>query len=488
MDGKKFFLFFSLFLSFILVFNFELIFDNEYENRIIEELYQRKIISVESRTYPIRVDRLLRELKESRKRTDLSKEEIFLIEKLILRFEKKKGIFKYHFDFNNILDIKKFSDSTLIKDSVITYTNLLIKNSKNNLFYHISFDLFFPFVERDSFYYRMRDWKKTGSDFNNTFFGIYSRDYFFIFGRVKPSWGGGFYDNIYFSKNLLPLDGILLEYDFKKVKFFYFTAYMTPYYLRDKKRTDNTYMSTHRLQFLPNKNINFSFKEMMIYQSNLPQPPYLNPLIFYYIIQNNSFSDDNIIWSFDLSFENIYGFKIYNELFIDDYQYDPEFIYVPNKLGYLFSAIYSRNRFIAGIEYCIINTYTGTHEFDRLNYTYYRRPISYFFGTDGDFFVFKLDYRMNEIMKCGYNLSLLRKGSRDLFDSWEEEMPLTQPPFPSGKVELTFKNGISFYGEFFKEKIFLDFDINHLYIKNYKNILGVNANDFEVNFKLGVNL
>jgi len=491
MDGKKFFLVVFIGLLCIKIFSFELIFDNEYGSQIIEELYHKNIIDLDGRTYPLRVDQLLKELRLARNRKDLSKDEIFLIEKLLSIYGKRNSIFKYHFDLYNQATFKKFSDSINFKDSIITYTNLLIKNSKNNIFYNISFDLFFPFVERDSFYYRMKDWEKTGSDFNNTFLGIYSKDYFLIFGRIKPVWGGGFYDNIYFSKDLLPLDGIFFEYDFKRLKFSYLTVYLTPYYLKDKRRTDNTYMSTHRLQYFLSKNINFSFKEMIIYQSNLPQPPYLNPLILYYIIQNNSFSDDNIIWSFDLSIENLFGFKIYNELFIDDYQYQPEFSYVPNKLGYLFSLTYSPQKLrklLFGIEYCRINTYTGTHEFDRLNYSYYRRPISYFFGTDGDFLIFKVDYRYNRKIKSGYKISFLRKGSRDLFDSWEKEMPLTAPPFPSGRVETTLKNGINFYGEFFKEKIFVDLDISDSYIKNYENIVGEERNFFEIKFKIGVNL
>jgi len=50
------------------------------------------------------------------------------------------------------------------------------------------------------------------------------------------------------------------------------------------------------------------------------------------------------------------------------------------------------------------------------------------------------------------------------------------------------KNGINFYGEFFKEKIFVDLDISDSYIKNYENIVGEERNFFEIKFKIGVNL
>lgn len=490
MAGKKIFLFLITIFC-IKVFPVELIFDTDIEYELIQRLYYDGILNLDIKTTPIRSDKLLYQLKMLRRKNFINGEDSLIMDKLIRRYEKKRQKVYFHFDIQKMMDKKFFSDRKTFYDSIISYTNLSIKNFDGNILYNISFDILYPFVERDSTFYRMKDWEKIGSDFNNTFIGYSKNNYHILFGRMKPSWGGGFYDNIYFSKDMLPLDGILYEHNFGFIKFYYFSAYMTPYYLKDKERTDNTFMSTHRLKIDLPYNLSLSFKEMMLYMSNLPQLQYLNPFILYYIVQNNSYSDDNIIWSFDASINGLKGFSFYSELFIDDFQYQPEFKYVPDKYGFLISTTYVPEKFkkiFFGFEYCMINTYTGTHEFKRLSYTYYDRPMSYFFGTDGDFSYFLIKYMFNKTKSIGYSVSLLRKGSRGLYDSWESEMPQSKPPFPSGRVEINLKNELNFYIEFMKNIFFVDVKIDHRKIKNYENILNNDVNILGLNFKIGVNI
>jgi len=453
-------------LVFEFSYSLEFIFRDDPFYEEIEFLSLSSAIEMNLSDLPIRSDDLINAIENAwidrmGKGKDFTQQELSAINNILTRFSEK----------NDFIIKDNAEISIFYEDSAsVNFKNMLYL--KKNIPYGIisaDFRTTAPFENTDSTIFRMDEWKGTGSDCHNTYISFFGEDWHVLAGRIHPAWGQGIKDDIFISRKILPMDGILANVDWGRMSFSFFAVNKSEYHLSNKATSNNAYLSAHKLSFSLPFRSKFSFKEIVLYKSNLPQLYYLNPAMFYYIIQYNSHSDDNIFWSMEFANEFIRGLLVSGELFIDDFQYEIKDFYVPNKIGILLNAQYSpgfleNSSFYA--EYCRLNTYTNTHEFTSLSYSYYKVPMSYLFGTDMDNISLGLRLRPVKNMKTSFDLSYLRKGDGELENSWESERPDSAPSFPSGTVDKIFSVGIK--AEYFILKYFsLSVDAQELFFSGY---------------------
>ncbi|MGE3062161.1 MAG: hypothetical protein AB7T10_00795 [bacterium] len=446
-------------LSFLTLFPQEFIFRDDPLYDEIEFLVRRDIIDIDFLNLPMRSDKVILAI-ESAWIEKMNKENGFSQEELIA--------------INSILERYSRRDDLVIEDDasfLVSYSDsvdYLFKNilyAKKNIPHGILvFEILTeaPFENTDSTSFRMDEWKNTGSDCRNTYAAVFGDAWSILFGRILPAWGQGIKDDIFFSRKILPMDGLLAEIYWESGSFSFFAANKSEYHHANKRTVDNAYMSSHKLSFkLPFKTT-LSFKETVLYRSNLPQMYYLNPAMFYYVIQHNSHSDDNIFWSLEISNKRIEGLLLSGEFFIDDFQYDKDYEYVPHKIGLLLNGSLSLNIRMNPIfygEYCFINTYTNTHQYTSLSYSYYNAPMSYMSGTDMDNISFGVKTIQAKNLEVYLDISYLRQGDGKLTNSWESEMPDSDLAFPSGTIDRIISSEI---GMGYKFNKILSFEISAL--------------------------
>lgn len=438
----------------IQVLSTEMIFKDNDSYPDIEFLYNTGVLDIDLNNLPLTSDALLSAIDNAvlvnqKGKISISTVEETILNKLIRRFN---------------------GDNFILREKASIYKNVSVNSEKDTVPFHflnrvyfsksvshgiIAFDIktIYPYKNTDSTLYRMDEWNSTGSDNNNTFIGYYNRAGFILFGRILPAWGQGIADNIFLSNKILPMDGILADFKSGKFSLSFYLVNKNEYHFSNKNSTGNVYLSAHKISAdLPFKTY-FALKEMIIYKSNLPQLYYLNPVMTYYIAQYNSHSDDNVFWSLELTNRKIKGLLLSGELFIDDFQYEKEDYYIPNKIGFLTSVAYSPDmidNIVLYGEYCRMNTYTNTHEYPQLAYMYYKVPMSYMSGTDMDNILFGITYRPLNFLSVRWNVSHLRRGEGVLTNSWETERPEVSPDFPSGNITQTLSTALSLEADPFK--------------------------------------
>jgi len=481
---KQFFLCFILLAVFSGLHSAEFIFRDDPFYADIDFLFKRGAIDIDLKDIPLRSDRVISAIEKCciekmNRDNGLTNEELYAIDRLLERYAGDD-------DFKAI---DFFRGGVEYSDSVNTgvENRIMIKKEIPGGSIATDFRTFFPFENTDTTLFRMDEWKGTGSDCYNTYVSLYGDSWFVLLGRSLPAWGQGEADNIFISRKILPMDGILAEFLWNRFKFSFWSAIKGEYHYSNKMTVRNSFLSAHKIEAEIPFSTSVSFKEMILYRSNLPQLYYLNPAMFYYIIQYNSHSDDNIFWSFEISNRKIDGLFLGAELFIDDYQYETEEYYKPNKTAVLLTASYSPKIPFSPVfsaEYCRINTYTNTHEHDELAYMYYSVPMSYLDGTDMDNLMICARARLLGNLHADMGISYLRRGEGEILNSWEEERPDTAPTFPSGNANKTMTAaasveytpfrwiGISLGAEF---SVLNGYDDEGNYIEN-KSDLKINGN------------
>ncbi|MDD3802826.1 MAG: hypothetical protein PHW02_00375 [bacterium] len=448
MKKLQFCVFFLLLAS--QLFSSEFIFREDPIYSDIEFLARRNVINIDFSNLPLRSDKVLEAIEEGwfdkiNSLDSFSREELFAINSILDRFSLKKDFLikdnaSLTLSHGESLDIQmknRFYAMKRIPSGIIAFEMITLA----------------PFENTDSTSFRMDEWKKTGSDCQNTYMAFYDDSWSLLAGRMRPAWGQGIRDDIFLSRKILPMDGVFFSFDWERASFSFFAANKKEYHYSDKRSVNNAYLSSHMVSLKLPLETKLSFKEIVLYRSNLPQLYYLNPAMFYYIIQYNSHSDDNIFWSIEASNKTFKKFIFSGEFFIDDFQYDKDYDYVPHKIGVLLNATYSPDMILNPIfyaEYCFLNTYTNTHEYLPLSYSYYNMPMSYMSGTDMDNISFGVITKSFSKLNINLDVSYLRQGDGELDVSWESQMPDSELGFPSGSVDKTISALLLLEYDFFK--------------------------------------
>ena len=158
-----------------------------------------------------------------------------------------------------------------------------------------------------------------------------SRNNFSVqFGRSDFAWGPGHSGHLMLSDNPPPFDFLSLGYYRENLfRFTFIAGKINPYpevytaidtteYGWTRRIRASKYISAHRLEIYPFKNVELGFAESVVYGERPMEPAYLNPINLYYSAQHNLGDMDNVAWSGDFKFRFMPGLQFYGELFIDD--------------------------------------------------------------------------------------------------------------------------------------------------------------------------
>lgn len=285
-----------------------------------------------------------------------------------------------------------------------------------------------------------------------------------LMGREKLLYGRG----LLISSNSSALDllgGELVRLPFRISSFFSFLG---------SKR----YFFSHRLD-IGFSYLKLGFSEVVVCADSL-YFQYFIPLIPYYLVQYNSYRDDNILWAIDatLLFK---GIKLYGELLIDDYMYEPT--PGPDKLGFNIGTEFAHSSGIGGfLEYTFIDKWTYTHKRPENAYTKDGRVIGYSIGSDADLLKLGLHYWVFKSFLLITQASYQRKGEGKVDEPYEGGD--VNPPFPSGVVEYRTLLELKIHYEPYW-RVFFEPSIRWESIKNKGNVRGDDSKEFGLGISLG---
>ncbi len=305
--------------------------------------------------------------------------------------------------------------------------------------------------------YTGKVWQGMAGEVAQAYLGFKFPWFNLLLGREKLSWGQSKIGSLILSEQVLPLDMIQIQTEWRSFKGTFFAAFLDPLFLEDSlgKRNINRYLSGHRLSVKVGKVLELGFSETVVYggENRGLEPYYLNPLIWYHGAQLNQNKDDNTFISFDFNLRPKRDIIFYGEFLIDDYQIennsssDKE----PNELGFL--AGFSTADFLGldgyqiNTEYERINNHTYNQKFLQNRYLYKNRLLGSRLGPDSDCFQVWLKgwIRKGLELKAGY--SITRKGEGDIFAQWDEPWLGVdgnyKEKFPTGVVEKVRETQIS---------------------------------------------
>jgi hypothetical protein len=246
-------------------------------------------------------------------------------------------------------------------------------------------------------------------------------------GRMTPWLGPGRFGTLLLSDNIPFFDGIHAEFHFKKLKLSSFFIIVNV----DSAK----YISGHRLELFNIWGTTVALSEFVIY-SNRIEPGYLNPLLILYGEQFNRGDRDNVFWTLDVSRSLFGSNRIYAELLIDDFQYEPT-PPAPNKVGVITGIHlvrpFSIPRFEVLLEYARIAKWTYSHKYPENTYSNYYLCLGHDLGPDAD----RLDITVREFLLWNIvpqlHVSYERHGEGRIYIPWESSTD-PHPAFPSGTV------------------------------------------------------
>lgn len=151
------------------------------------------------------------------------------------------------------------------------------------------------------------------------------------------------------------------------------------------------YMATHHLSFdiLPNLNVGI-FESVIFARRGGIELQYLNPVIFYRLVEQGLGSPDNVLIGIDGKWNFLRRFQLYGQFILDEFLFR-ELItenrgWWANKYGLQVGAKYidafGIDQLDVQVEYNTARPYTYTHTDSTSNYTHYNQPLAHPLGAN----------------------------------------------------------------------------------------------------------
>ncbi len=269
----------------------------------------------------------------------------------------------------------------------------------------------------------------------NTLYLKYSRKRFnFLIGRVPVRWSNSPFSSLIFTGYEPGLDLLYYSIAYPEIQGDYFFSI-----LRDNEHF--RYLAAHRIILRLIKNFQFSFGDIILYQTSdgLPDFYYFNPLAIYYVRQWTLDSSGMTNSAFD--FKGDYIFKhlhLYGEVFIDDFPYIKVYHENP-RMGGLLGFIYKKNNGRFALEYKRVNRFTYCYYAfaPYLSFKYFNKPLGTYEGNDFDK-VTGLYWIKNKKSSVGIEIAYMRHGEGNIFEGYRSTSEESEYYFLSGVVERSF--------------------------------------------------
>jgi hypothetical protein len=339
--------------------------------------------------------------------------------------------------------------------------------------------------------YKGREWKNdlTGV-FDQAYVNIDMRYFHLLLGREHLRWGPGREDVLLLSDQIPPFDMIKMEGGTSSFKLVYFAAVLDQVWVPEGPFQANRYLSGHRINLRLGLGVEMGVSEVVLYggEGRNPEPHYLNPLLPYYGEQYNQDTDDNVLWSFDISLSMFRNKEVYFELLVDDFQYD--FQSEPHQTGIQLGLSYAEpfgwRRSLANLEYTRINNWVYGQNKSWNRYTFHGWGMGSILGPDADRWSCRLTYHLTKDVDLAWFGEYRREGEGRIDTPQTPAVPSSNG-FPSGIVEKTNRHKLIFS---YQPSARLKLDLRGEYskIENVDNKNGREENTFLLSAKLSLSL
>ncbi|UCB51714.1 MAG: hypothetical protein JSV10_06925 [Candidatus Zixiibacteriota bacterium] len=342
-----------------------------------------------------------------------------------------------------------------------------------------------------------REWKHglTGV-FDQAYANIDLGYFHLLLGRDHLRWGPGRQDVLLLSDRIPPFDMVKIEGAMGPFKLIYFATVLDQVYVPPSPHYRlsgfwaKRYLSGHRINMKLRFGLEMGISEAVLYGGNDRdiEPYYLNPLLPFYGEQHNRSSDDNILWSFDVTLSSFRNKEVYFELLVDDFQYD--FESEPHQTGFQLGVKYADpfglERSCFNAEYTKINNWVYGQNKPWNVFTYHGRGIGSILGPDADRWYLRLLYHVTMDVDLALSAEYRRKGEGRIDIAQSTAVPHSDR-FPSGLVEYTSQHQLTLTYQP-GARLKLDLSVEHLKIKNLENESGKNLSDLAFRVRAALNL
>ncbi len=249
-------------------------------------------------------------------------------------------------------------------------------------------------------------------------------------GRIPVRWGPGRFSQLMISGKAPAMDMFKVKLNLgDNVRFTGFTSTINS--------DSSTWLSAHRLDITPFKNLRIGLSESILYTSDGIDLAYANVFIPWYPVQWNERVDDNAFMCIDATYQPFRGLALYGEFLIDDIQYD-NIHDVPNKLGYTAGIDCYLPRYSVGaiVEYTAIQRYVYSQRKINNFYLHDSRIIGAQLGPDADQITASLSYAGIPNITTELRGTYTRHGEGNVYEGWPDSFP-NEESFPSGNVITT---------------------------------------------------
>ena len=339
--------------------------------------------------------------------------------------------------------------------------------------------------------YKGRKWKNHLTGVLDEAYANIEMGYFhLLLGRDHMRWGPGREDVLLLSDQIPPFDMIKMEGKLGSFKFIYFATalddWVSDYYGFRVKR----YLSGHRINLKLRFGVEMGISEVVLYggENRHPEAYYLNPLLPYYGEQYNQGSDDNILWSFDITLSTFKNKELYFELLVDDFQYD--FESEPHQTGFQVGLNYVSplgwGKSYLNAEYTKINNWVYGQNKPWNVYTYHGWGMGSILGPDADRWSFELIYHFTKNIDLAFLEEYRRKGEGRITIPQTPAVPSSKKS-PSGVVEHTNEHQFTVTYQP-SANLKLDLSAEYNKIKNLDNESGKKEDTFVFMAKVSFNL
>ena len=231
-------------------------------------------------------------------------------------------------------------------------------------------------------------------------------------GRGDINWGPGYHTGLALSENGLVFDQIKLHLKFKRIKFT--SVHGTLHNDIDRKN-----IAAHRLEARITPRISIGASETVIYGRRGWELIYVNPIMPYHVAEQHAGDKDNNTMSLDMQIRYPANFRMYGELFIDDFSLGENWnTYYGNKFGMTIGGYWANPLSISNtdfrFEYTRIDPFVYTHH-DPLNmYTNYNRILGSALGPNSDSIYLEGAYRLSRSLRVAAAYQNRRHGKGDV--------------------------------------------------------------------------
>lgn len=258
-----------------------------------------------------------------------------------------------------------------------------------------------------------------------------------VAGRDEVGWGGSRETGLLFAGDAPAMDMVKLALGTRRVLFTALHSQLRPGRHDPWGTGVRRFVAAHRLEVLLGRNWDISVSEAVLYggEGRTFEPGYLNPLAPFYAEQWNSYRNDNLLVSGDVSLSLPGRGEVRAEVVIDDFQIDPGS--EPNEMGFGIWADavnpWLGDRSLVGCSYVRIANRTYGHAVPWNRWVQEGKVMGFPGGPDGDSFQAKATWAPWNSVELDARYNLARRGE-GLVDDVQDQ-PGRETKFPSGVVE-----------------------------------------------------